>query len=124
MNRKNVLSGIVLLFLAVINFTSCSNEVKLGDEMKIVKIIVSAQTGFYKSGDLTQDIPSIEGMQMKEDGNDNWHVVPFDKITGFEYKKGYNYKLLVEKTVLLDMPAYVGGTTYKLIEVLSMRRKE
>ena len=213
MNRRSMLSGIILLFLSVINLVSCSNEVKLGDEIKIAKVTVSAQTGFYKSGDvvenipiegmkikesedsgwnivpfssildfiyekgydyelltekttsadsssikyklikllkkekaigdtkmikvyisgqtglyksgdLTQDIPSIEGMKMKEDEKSDWYVVPFNKIMDFEYKKGYNYKLLVEKTSIIDTQIYVDNTTYKLIEILSKEKSE
>lgn len=213
MKRESILAGAILLFLSVINFTSCSNDVEIGNKPEIIKIIVSAQTGFYKSGDftedipiegmkikesknddwdiipfgkisdfeyekgynyellverttsalisdpnykliklldkqkaienkkmveiyisaqtglykssdLTQDIPSIEGMKIKEDGKDGWYVVPFDKITDFEYQKGYSYKLLVEKTSVIDIPIYVGSTTYKVIEVLSMKKGE
>lgn len=212
MKRKSMLSSIVLLFLSVINLISCSNGVELGDKMEIIKITVSAQTGFYKSGDvtedipiegikikednknnwhvlpfssisdfkyekgydyellvekaisansnclkyklikllkkekaigdtkmievyisdqiglyksgdLTQDIPSIEGMRMKEGEKNDWYVVPFNKITDFEYKKGYNYKLLVEKTTLINIPIYINSTTYKLIKILSMEKK-
>lgn len=211
MKRRSMLSGIVLLFLSVINFVSCSNEVELGDEIKIIKITVSAQTGFYKSGDvtqdipiegmnikegekndwyvipfssisdfkyeegydyellvekvipadssslkyklikllkkekaigdtkmievyisdqtglyksgdLTQDIPSIEGMRIKEGEKNDWYVVPFNKIIGFKYKKGYSYKLLVEKTALIDVPIYINSITYKLMEILSMEK--
>lgn len=119
-----MLFGIILVFLSFINFTSCSNDIEIGNKPKTIKIIVSAQTGLYKSSDLTQDIPSIEGMKIKEEGKDDWYVVPFDKITDFKYQKGYSYKLLVEEKSIIDIPIYVGSTTYKLIEVLSMKKGE
>lgn len=92
---------------------------KATGETKTVQIYISAETGLYKSGDLTQDIPSIEGMKIREIEDDDWNVVPFNKIAGFNYEKGYNYKLLVEKTTIIDKPIYVNSTTYQLIEVLS-----
>lgn len=124
MKRGSILFGIISLFLSIITFTSCSNDVEIGHKPEIIKIIISAQTGLHKSSDITQDMPSIEGMKMKEDGKADWYVVPFDKITDFSYQKGYSYELLVEKRAIIDIPIYVGSTTYKLIEVLSMKKGE
>lgn len=46
-------------------------------------------------------------------------VVPFNAITDFEYEKGYNYQLLVEKTILTNPAKPTCNTIYKLVEVLS-----
>ncbi|WP_410519950.1 DUF4377 domain-containing protein [Bacteroides ovatus] len=44
--------------------------------------------------------------------------MPFNKITGFEYEKGYEYELLVEKTVLENSSITDYNTIYRLIEIL------
>lgn len=78
---------------------------------------ISAETGYFKCGDVTQDIPQ-EGMKVRESKYADWEIVPFNKITGFEYEKGYEYELLVEKTVL-DNPSITDyNTIYRLIEIL------
>lgn len=100
------------------------NKQKETGNIKIIELHISAQTGLYKDGDLTQEIPSIEGMKIKEGEENDWYVVPFNKITGFEYEKGYSYKLLVERTTLIDMPIYINKTTYKLIKILSREKSE
>lgn len=87
-------------------------------EKDTVTIFVSAETGYYKWGEITQDMPQ-EGMKIKENESTNWKIVPFNKITSFEYEKGYEYKLLIEKLILSNpaMPNY--DTIYKLIEILT-----
>lgn len=91
-------------------------------EKETVHIFVSAETGYYRCGDVTEDIPQ-EGMRIRENEIEDWVTVPFYKIKGFEYEKGYDYKLLVVKT-FLDNPVITDyNTLYRLIEILSKESK-
>lgn len=93
-----------------------SKEEAAGEKQKTT-MYISAETGYFKYGDVTQDIPQ-EGMKVRESKYTDWEIVPFNKITGFEYEKGYEYELLVEKTVL-DNPSITDyNTIYRLIEIL------
>lgn len=88
----------------------------VGEKQKTT-MYISAETGYFKCGDVPQDIPQ-EGMRVRESKYADWEIVPFNKITGFEYEKGYEYELLVEKTVL-DNPSITDyNTIYRLIEIL------
>lgn len=70
---------------------------------KDIHLFVSAEVGEYKWGDVSQDIAST-GMKIRENAEEEWTVVPFNKISGFEYEKGYDYELSVEKIVVSAQP--------------------
>lgn len=116
------LFGIHLLFLCTFCFISCLDDNESKDNVKTAKMYISAETGYYKSGDITQDMPSQEGMKIKEEGSDSWLVKPFGLIEGFEYEKGYEYELLVRKTTLANPPADGSNISYKLIKILSQNK--
>ncbi|WP_455587022.1 DUF4377 domain-containing protein [Bacteroides sp.] len=88
-------------------------------------LYVSAETGIYKWGNITQDISS-QGMKIRENADEEWTVVPFNKISGFEYENGYNYELSVEKIVLSAQPEneWWQTTQYILREVISKEKAE
>ena len=92
---------------------------------KDIRLWVSAETGTYKWGDITQDVPA-SGMKIRENANEEWTVVPFNKISEFEYKKGYNYELSVEKIVLSAQPEKERWQTtqYILREIVSQVKAE
>lgn len=82
---------------------------------------MSSETGYYKCGDITQDMPQ-EGMRIREDENVSWRIVAFNKIINFDYEKKHSYKLLIEE-IILDNPATAGdGKVYKLIKILSKEK--
>lgn len=88
---------------------------------KTIRLLISSETGEYKRGELTQDMPA-PGMKIKEDTDEEWSVVPFNKIDGFEYVKGYNYELSVEKISLVPDPnrkPQWQTTQYVLLNVIS-----
>lgn len=92
---------------------------------KDIRLYVSAEPGEYKWGDITQDMPSA-GMKIRENSEDEWTVVPFNKISGFEYEMGYNYELTVEKIVLSAQPEDERWQTiqYVLKEVITKEKAE
>ena len=94
MRNKHILSNVFLLLLCSISFINCSSEPDPQKDTKITKLFVSAETGLYKSGDLTQDIPSFEGMKIKEAENRDWNVVPYGcfKVSNKNFRKTKNNK--------------------------------
>ena len=91
-------------------------------EKTTVTMFVSAETGYYKWGEITQDMPQ-EGMKIRENESVNWEIVPFNKITDFEYEKGYEYKLLIEKFTLSNPAIPNCDTIYKLIKILAKNKR-
>ncbi|MCD7927044.1 MAG: DUF4377 domain-containing protein [Bacteroides sp.] len=96
-----------------------SKEVATGEKQKVT-MYVSAEPGYYKWGEITQDMPQ-EGMKVRESESVDWEIVSFNKITGFEYEEGYEYELLVEKTILANPAITDYNTIYRLIEILSKK---
>ena len=90
-----------------------------------IHLYVSAETGTYKWGDITQDIPA-PGMKIREKADDEWIVVPFNKISDFQYDEGYEYELSVEKITLSAKPTEERWQTtqYVLSEIISKVKAE
>lgn len=99
-----------------------SQKQGVGTKEKIL-LSVSSEIGNYKWGDITQDIPS-HGMKIKEGTSNEWVVVPFNKIDGFDYEMGYDYELSVEKITLpINQDESNWQTTqYVLIDIISKKK--
>lgn len=57
-------------------------------------------------------------MQVKYSPDGQWQNF-FDPISGFDFESGYEYELLVEKSVVENPPADASKFTYKLLEIVS-----
>lgn len=109
--------------LAMLIPTSCteklnrnSNKVdKTKDWTEVVTMVVSSEIGTVYG---MEGVPS-EGMKIKEEGKKDWNPAYFSEIEGFEYVRGFEYHLKVEKTHLVDPPQDASSVKYKLIEILS-----
>ena len=113
---------IVLISFCCISCSDSNSEIQ--DTTKNIKLYVSAETGYYKSSDVTQDIPSYEGIQIKEAGSEDWLIKPFSIIEGFEYKNGYEYELLVHKKTLSHPSTNGSYISYQLVKIISeIKRK-
>lgn len=90
-----------------------------------IRLSVSAEIGKYKWGEITQDIPA-RGMKIQEETDNEWVVVPFNKIEGFQYEEGYNYKLSVEKITLSANQEQSSWqmTQYVLLDIISKKKNE
>ena len=111
-----------LIKIALISFCgiSCSDSnSEIQAIMGNIKLYVSAETGYYKLGDVTQDIPSYEGIQTKEPRSEDWLIKPFSIIEGFEYKNGYEYELLVHKKTLSHPSTNGSYISYQLVKIIS-----
>ena len=119
MFRNLLICGVAIAVIA----TSCerlsssdSNEVdKTKDWTEVVTMVVSHEIGTVYDMEGT---PS-EGMLVQEDGKKDWTTKCFWEIAGFEYVRGFEYHLKVEKTHLIDPPQDAPSVRYKLIEILS-----
>ena len=106
----------LILFAVLIMFTSCDffdDEPK--DKEVIVTLFVSAQTGSMTG----MTGIAHECMLVKQKGKDSWETWPFEGIIGFTYEKGYDYELLVRKTIYANPPADGHSYSFELIQVIS-----
>lgn len=62
-------------------------------------------------------IGSQKCLQIKAEGETNWNFL-YDQIEGFDYEKGFFYKLKVEVTKIDNPTADQSSIHYRLIEVL------
>lgn len=106
----------VLLLLCSISLASClSDDDEPKNKVQTVKMYVSSQTGTYQPWGASE---LVECMLIKEENQTEYINIGLSGISGFNYEKGYEYSLLVEKTTLAIPPADGVNITYKLIEVL------
>lgn len=113
--NKNVIS---ILFLAMlIMVTSCDflGDDEPTDKKETVTLYVSAEIGRMTG------LTGVEHdcMLVKEKGQTSWNTWEFEGINRFTYEKGFDYELLVTKTIYANPPADGGGYSYELIREVS-----
>lgn len=119
--KTKMMIGILSLFCAI-GSMGCNDNRNSADKVEGVKMYVSAETGSYLPWGASEP---VECMMVKEELElVEPYYMPFDGIRGFEYEKGYEYLLLVEKTTLANPPADASNRTYRLIKILSKVRPE
>ncbi len=64
-----------------------------------MRLHVSPEPGTYLWPDMPQRDPGM-GLKIREETEEEWLVVPINKVDGFLYEQGYAYELDVEKIVL------------------------
>ncbi|MBD9109839.1 DUF4377 domain-containing protein [Bacteroides nordii] len=119
--KTKKLFGTLLLFLSALCFAGCLNNDDSQDKVETIKMFVSAKMSMYQPWGASDP---IECMLVKEEKENDYKTLDFLGITEFEYEKGYEYKLLVEKTTLANPPADGGSIRYQLIEILSKDKVE
>lgn len=110
--------GISILFLTMlIMLTSCDflGDDEPTDKKEIVTLYVSSETGTMSG--LTG--VEHECMLVKEKEQTSWNPWEFEGINGFIYEKGFDYELLVTKTIYANPPADGGTYSYELIREVS-----
>ena len=114
---------IMLMMLAAFSLTSCSSDDDNEDKVEQVTVYVSAETGVYYDMwlDPERENPII-GMQILEKGENRWRTVSLYTITGFTYKKGNEYELLVKKTTLANPPQDASNVRYELIRIVTQKK--
>ena len=113
------------MMFAAFSLASCSSDDDNEDKVEQVTVYVSAETGVYYDMWLDPERENpIVGMQIKEKGVTLWRCVCLYTITGFTYKRGHEYELLVKKTTLVNPPQDSGNVRYELIRIVSQRKIE
>lgn len=109
---------IIILFVASLLLTGCNSndEPKIKDKTTTVILYVDSHK---------EDMMFLGGwcecLRVKEENDTEWSK--HEGIMGFEYEKGYQYQLKVEKTILSNPPADSSCVEYRLIEVISKKFK-
>lgn len=118
MEPKNLFKMVIVALFTVIGQTACyDNNEDSHDKVEKVTLYVSDETGscqpWYSSA-------SVDCMMVKEEKEQTeYSPLGFFDINGFEYERGYEYMLSVEKVTLANPPADRNGITYKLLDVVS-----
>lgn len=110
------LLGILCAFVFSMGLTACSLDEEPENKVEMIEMYVSAETKSYPASEF---FPAIEYLWVKEKKESEYTLLCFGEIRGFQYEKGYEYKLLVEKTILANPPADGSNVQYRLIEILS-----
>lgn len=113
MNKLIIPFLLITAFLAV----GCSDD-EPKDMVKEIRMQISSETGTYTPWGSEV---SFECMLVKEDGESEYSPLPFGDIKGFEYVRGHEYYLSVQRTILANPPADASDRTYELICVLEDR---
>lgn len=114
MTIQRIKNDTIILFLAMLMmFTSCDsirNDDPL-EKKETITLYVSAETGSMVG--LTGE--AHECMLVKEKEQSSWNPWEFKGINGFIYEKGFEYELLVIKTIYAHPLADGRSYSYKLI---------
>lgn len=123
MKTKNLL-GTLTLFLFTFIFISCDKdneeERKVTDYKEYVLILASEMKPgvmWAEGADFLKELYPV-----KKENSEEWETLSY--IDGFEFEKGYEYKIKISETSYLDyrmgQPAW---TEYDLLEVISKEKK-
>jgi hypothetical protein len=124
MKTKN-LFGILMLFLFTFTFISCDKEDEEGRKITDYKEYVLTVASEMKPGVMSSDGYNYlnDVYPVKKENTEDWEAMGY--IDGFEFEKGYEYKIKISETSYLDyrmgQPAW---TEYDLLDVLSKEKKD
>ena len=116
--------GVLALLLCAFNFIGCSNDDEEGRKVINYKELVLTIASKKVPGVIMEGNNSVyELYAVKKEQADEW--IAYGDIAGFEYEKGYEYKIKVSETTYLDYamgdPAW---TERDLLEVISKVQKD
>ncbi len=123
MKTKN-LFGILILFLFTFAFISCDKEDEEGRKITDNKEYVLTVASEMRPGLMLAEGPDFlkEVYPVKKENSEEWETL--SNVDGFEFEKGYEYKIKISETGYLDyrmgQPAW---TEYDLLEVISKEKK-
>ena len=118
------LTGIIAAVLCTLCLTGCSNEDsegrKITDYREVILTVASNKVpGLLQEGhSLISDVYAV-----KKDQTDKWGTYGY--IAGFEYEKGYEYKIKVSETTYLDYSMRDPSWTERdLLGIISKDKKD
>lgn len=109
---------LAVLFLLTTSF-SCnkSNPDKITDtDIEIITLYVNSELGVYNDGESGLQ---LDAMMVREDEDAEWSIRTLNSIAGFEYCRGFEYELKVEKSHIENPAEGAASIEYKLVEILS-----
>ena len=109
---------LAVLFLLTTSF-SCnkSNPDKTTDtDIEIITLYVNSELGVYNDGESGLQ---LDAMMVREDEDAEWSIRTLNSIAGFEYCRGFEYELKVEKSHIENPEEGAASIEYKLVEILS-----
>lgn len=101
---KSINSKVILTLILMFGFS-------LASKSEVIKLVIK------------EDLASCTGvapmtcMQVKYKNSKNWELF-YDQISGFKYKQGYRYVILVDRTKRKNVPADASIYEYKLKRVV------
>lgn len=119
---KNVFKFI--LSIGLLTFFACSSSEGIDENIeakrqgKNEKVIFVAS----KKGDCV-GVAAQKCLLVKESQGQDW-IFFYDVIQGFDYKEGFEYKLLVSETEIVDPPADASSVLTTLVKVISKTKKD
>lgn len=123
MKTKNLV-GMFMLFLLTFTFISCDKENEEGRKITDYKEYVLTVASEMKPGVMWSDGYNYlkEVYPVKKENTEEWEALGY--IDGFEFEKGYEYKIKISETSYLDhsmgQPAW---TEYDLLEIIYKEKK-
>lgn len=94
---------------------SCSND---EEKESILNLSISAETIIHPAWPFDEQ----ELMVATNKADNTTIYLTLGEIQGFEYKKGYEYELIVKKTLLDNPPQDGSDCTFSLIELMSEKK--
>ncbi|MDM8159370.1 DUF4377 domain-containing protein [Labilibaculum sp. K2S] len=116
LNAKRMLSPLCLVFafIAILVTTGCNNNNNSNEKTTIINI----EPETILNGTIPDSPDLVECMEATDENTNEKYYLALHHIKGFEYEKGYRYRLKVIITQgdsRLDIPT----ENFKLIEILS-----
>lgn len=122
--KTRFFGGALVLLFCIFSFISCSNDDEEGRKVTDYKELVLTVASKKIPGIIMEGNSVVSELYaVKKEQTDEW--IAYGSIAGFEYEKGYEYKIKVSETTYLDYamgdPAW---TERDLLEVISKVQKE
>jgi len=111
----NCLPTILVIIFSTLVSCNPFDDDEQADRKETVILYVSSETGSA----VGLNGESYEYMLVREKGQSSWNTWAFEGIEGFTYEKGYEYELLVTKTIYANPPADGGAYDYVLVSIVS-----
>lgn len=115
---KHIFLLLTVTFVAAASF-SCDkpNPDKTTDtDIELITLYVNSELGVYNDGESGLQ---MDAMMVREDEDAEWSIRTLNSIEGFEYCRGFEYELKVEKSHIENPAEGASSIAYKLVEVLS-----
>lgn len=116
--------AIIVAVTAFMTSSCLSDDDPYADKVSEITITVKSETVFsYPFMGVNSESFPIEMLVVEEPGG-RYTQVTTTEIEGFEWERGYEYRLRVRKTVLGLPPADGTDTIYKLLSIISKTKDD